>query len=113
MQLIRISLLRQLGPQETKAQRNTAEPAECPLGMPTGLKDTQSNQKSGLDGQAGTEGEGHAGSWGIGFTQPVEDEQNRRQGHVAVVGQNLMRDIQGKPIQAYRFRGADKVSRGR
>jgi hypothetical protein len=50
----------------------------------------QSSQKSGLDGQAGTEGEGHAWSWGLGFTQPVEDEQNRRRGHVAVVGQNVM-----------------------
>jgi long-subunit fatty acid transport protein len=100
MQLMRISLLRELGPQAMEDKRNAAEQAECPFGMATNLKDRQSSQESGLDGQARTEGEAHTWSWGLGFTQSVEDEKDRRRGHVAVVGQNLMRDIQGKPIQA-------------
>ena len=103
MQLIRISLLRELDPQEMEDKRNAAEQAECPFGMATNLKDRQSSQKSGLDGQAWTEGEAHTWSWGLRFTQSVEDEKDRRRGHVAVVGQNLMRDIQGKPIQAHSF----------
>jgi len=46
--------------------------------MANDLNDRQSSQKSGLDGQAWTEGESYAGSWGLGFTQSVEDEQDRR-----------------------------------
>ncbi len=99
MQLIRFSLLRELDPQEMEDNRNAAEQAECPFGMATNLKDRQSSQEGGLDGQAWTEGKGHTWSWGLGFTQSVEDEQDCRRGHVAVVGQNLMRDVQGETIQ--------------
>src|SRR5271157_3568938 len=102
-ELIRISRLRELGPQVIKGKRNAAEQAECPFGMATDLKDRQSSQKSGLDGQAWTEGEGHTWSWGLGFMQSVENEQDRWRGHVAVVGQNLMREIQGEPIQVHSF----------
>ena len=35
MQLIRISLLRELDPQEMEGKRNAAEQAECPFGMAT------------------------------------------------------------------------------
>ena len=63
------------------------------------MKEEQSSQESGLDGQARTEGEAHTWSWGLGFMQSVENEQDRWRGHVAVVGQNLMREIQGEPIQ--------------
>ncbi len=102
---VRISRKRGPAIELTRCKRNAAEQAECFLGLAIwncrsalDTKERQSTQEGGLNGQTRTEGEGHTWSWGLGFTQSVEDKQDRRRGHVAMVGQNLVRDIQGEAI---------------
>src|SRR6185295_174456 len=50
--------------------------------------------------EPGTEAEGKTRQWGREFAQTVDDEQDRRRGHVAVTGKNLAADGGGLAGQA-------------
>lgn len=71
----------------------------------------QSFHEHRLDGQAGTKGQGDAGTFGIRLHQTFQDEQDRGGGHVPIVGQNVAGRTQLMGLQIQGFPAGGKNAR--